>query len=724
MSPVDPSNPVVPSRAPRLPGSGEPSPVPSPGHPDAFGPALVPPVLTALPSLGALWQALCRRWLLALGLALAGAAVVGYVLWQLIPAPYVSELRLQLRRPPAYMPGSADSGYDDFMRGQAALFKTSRVLTAALRDDKVRGLSVVRNHPDALDWLTKDLTVKFLSGDNYLLIKLAGEDPEELAAVITALVESYKDALREERKTQEQRLDEARKSIEAQVGALDKGSSPPDTKQLEQARISLARVKDELRLAEADLIARERERPALREKDLKPDDPRVRDAVDEMVRQEPRANEQLKRIDDINRLIDETIRVSSLKTADPDLPPLYEARKKCEERLADMRKELIGKAASQLVQKVNAGRDLLLAPTRGSVASLRRQVEILNREVAELQSKDTPDARALAARVKALEEARIKNFSDLNKIVLDGDDVPWVTPMGQPTVPKDRDRDKQIKFAGLGAFSVFGVLLFAVALVEFRTRRVTSSDEITQGLGIPTVGTIPALPVRARRGALTGNAQSSAGWQALLTESVDALRTLLFRALGEGSHVVLVTSAVPGEGKTSLASQLAASLARAWRKTLLVDGDLRKPAAHQLFELPVEPGLSEVLRGDLEAGEVIRPTSIGRLWMMPAGRWDTHALQALAQEGVANLFEQLKEEYEFIIVDSCPVLPVTDTLLLGQHADTVLFSVLRGTSLLPSVYAARQRLAALDIPVLGAVVVGGSSTFGGLDIQYPRPAAS
>src|SRR5262245_46287766 len=224
MSPVDPSNPVVPSRAPRFPGSGEPSPVTFPGHSDATGPAIVPPVLTALPSMGALWQALCRRWLLALGLALAGAAVVGYVLWQLLPAPYVSELRLQLRRPPAYMPGSADNSYEDFMRSQAALFKSSRVLTAALRKEKVRALSIVQNQADALDWLTRDLTVKFLSGDNYLLIKLAGEDPEELSAVVTALVESYKDVLREERKAQEQRLDEARKSIDGQVGALDKGA--------------------------------------------------------------------------------------------------------------------------------------------------------------------------------------------------------------------------------------------------------------------------------------------------------------------------------------------------------------------------------------------------------------------------------------------------------------------------------------------------------------------
>jgi polysaccharide biosynthesis transport protein len=67
---------------------------------------------------------------------------------------------------------------------------------------------------------------------------------------------------------------------------------------------------------------------------------------------------------------------------------------------------------------------------------------------------------------------------------------------------------------------------------------------------------------------------------------------------------------------------------------------------------------------------------------------------------------------------------VTDTLMLGQHVDVVLLSVLRGASRLPTVYAARQRLAALDIPVLGAVVAGGQSTLGGLDIQYPRPASA
>jgi capsular exopolysaccharide synthesis family protein len=168
----------------------------------------------------------------------------------------------------------------------------------------------------------------------------------------------------------------------------------------------------------------------------------------------------------------------------------------------------------------------------------------------------------------------------------------------------------------------------------------------------------------------------------------------------------MVTSAVGGEGKTSLASQLAASLARGWKKTLLIDGDLRNPAAHRLFNVPLDPGFSEVLRGDAEINQAIKATSVSRLWLLPAGHWDAHAVQALAQEQVRTTFYALKQGYDFIIVDSSPVLPVADTLLLGQHADGVLFSVMRDVSRLPALHAAQQRLQNLGVRTLGAVVIG------------------
>ena len=126
-----------------------------------------------------------------------------------------------------------------------------------------------------------------------------------------------------------------------------------------------------------------------------------------------------------------------------------------------------------------------------------------------------------------------------------------------------------------------------------------------------------------------------------------------------------------------------------------------------------------MLRGEVILSDVIRPTPLGRLWLMPAGRWDSHALQALAQEEVQKLFIQLKESYDFIVVDSCPVLPVTDSLLLGQHVDAVIFSILRNVSRMPAVQAAQKRLQALGIRTFGAVVLGTDGEVSGRSDQVP-----
>jgi capsular exopolysaccharide synthesis family protein len=172
----------------------------------------------------------------------------------------------------------------------------------------------------------------------------------------------------------------------------------------------------------------------------------------------------------------------------------------------------------------------------------------------------------------------------------------------------------------------------------------------------------------------------------------------------------MVTSAVGGEGKTTVASHLASSLARSGRRTLLIDGDLRCPALHELFEVPLHPGLSEVALGEVHVAEATLATSVDGLMLIPAGEWDRDVLQALARDGVRRLFEKLKREYEFVVIDSHPVLAATDALLIGQHVDAVLLSLLRGVSRAPQVYAAQQRLESLGIRVLGAVVNGAAET--------------
>ena len=168
---------------------------------------------------------------------------------------------------------------------------------------------------------------------------------------------------------------------------------------------------------------------------------------------------------------------------------------------------------------------------------------------------------------------------------------------------------------------------------------------------------------------------------------------------------MLVTSAVVGEGKTSLATQTAISLANRGRRTVLVDCSLRRPAVAGVFGLADAPGVSEYLRGEGELAELVRATQTGDLSVLPAGRWDRRAVTALAGEAAAGLFAELREEYDFVIIDSGPVLTLADTRFISQHADVALLCVMRDVSQVPKVAQTAEILQDFGIDEVEAVVI-------------------
>jgi capsular exopolysaccharide synthesis family protein len=266
--------------------------------------------------------------------------------------------------------------------------------------------------------------------------------------------------------------------------------------------------------------------------------------------------------------------------------------------------------------------------------------------------------------------------------------------------------DKKVMMAGATGAGAMVLVFLVIAYWEFLSRRILGPDDVVDRLGWRLVGSIPDIPSKHRR---LKNAGSSASkhWSSMLTESVDATRAALLRtAATDGIRTVMITSAVAGEGKTSLSCHLATSLARASRKTLLIDGDLRRPSVHKMFDLPVDPGFAGLLRGDLEDEAAIRSTPAANLWIMPAGQCDAATLQALSEGKIKPILERLKEQFDFVIIDTSPVLPVVDALEIGQHVDVAIFSLLRDVSRVPNVYAAYERMAALGIRIIGAVVNG------------------
>jgi capsular exopolysaccharide synthesis family protein len=234
------------------------------------------------------------------------------------------------------------------------------------------------------------------------------------------------------------------------------------------------------------------------------------------------------------------------------------------------------------------------------------------------------------------------------------------------------------------------------------------------------MGTVPAKPSGFQR--LGQTKAKGERWQSALHESVNAAREMLLHmARAESVRVVMVTSAVAGEGKTSLTTQLASSLARAGRKILLIDCDLRNPAAHRVFELPHAPGVSEILRDEIDPADAIQDTTVHGLSLLAAGHWDNEAMIALARGGVEKLFERMRQRFDFVLVDTSPVLPVADAIQVAQHVDGVIFSVLRNVSQLPRVYHATQRLTGLGIRLLGAVVLGTREDVGSYGYNYTAP---
>ena len=194
---------------------------------------------------------------------------------------------------------------------------------------------------------------------------------------------------------------------------------------------------------------------------------------------------------------------------------------------------------------------------------------------------------------------------------------------------------------------------------------------------------------------------------AQLSESIDSVRAALMHDSSlQARQVVLVTSPASMEGCTTVASHLALSLTRAGRRTLLVDGDLREPSLHKLFGMPVEDGVSEVLRSEIDVADAVRPTNTEGLWLMTAGRCDMDSIQALATDQLQPIFEKLRAEFDFVIIDGAPLLGMSDSILLGQHVDGAILTLLRDYTDVRKVLRSSEMLKTMGIRLFGAVVNG------------------
>jgi capsular exopolysaccharide synthesis family protein len=704
----------------------------------------LPPALSAAPSA----LALLRSFSIGLAAAVTTAAAV----WFFLP-PLKNSASAKLFMPfnpegVVYRHPDRVNEFQNFQQTQMALVRSRLVLQSALRGTSasknadVDGLSPApaqrRSAPvnltklsiwkkiaplDPIEWLQKETKVTFPDSREIMRISIAGEDIEELKLLVAAIRDAYLREIVEKNSGQRiKRLEELvkirsdyEKKVDQQrvnIRRLAETTNSVDTKQFEMATVL---IKDQLAMAEKDLVAQRAKlhRLILEHKVFSEDKTKTAEIPSEVIEghteKDPFVQRSKARVNLLNQYIADNARLARDGKDSPAVQKLIKERDEIEAAIGKRKKELRPEVETTLKSTYESDAGTALA-------RLQRQIDFEMKWEKSLEEQATTLAKDLKKTVVgsidikkyefdiALMEDVVRTVaSEITRLEVEKEAPLLVQRMAGEEVeghPVDGTA-RQAKMAGIGGGGAFAFVVVLVALLEFRARRIHAPEEISHGLGLPVVATLPVYTNRQ------ASSRAAAAWKRLLAESVDSARTmLLHKARTSSMRVVLVTSAVGGEGKTSLSSHLALSLARSGCKTLLIDADLRNPSLAALFNVPGEAGLCGLLRGETEVADVIHPTQAAGLSVLPAGQWCSVSLQMLSRGNIGPVLAALRSQFDFIIIDSSPVLPIADTLQLAPHVDGVLFSVLRTVSRLPKVYAAQQRVAALGVPLLGAVVSG------------------
>lgn len=256
---------------------------------------------------------------------------------------------------------------------------------------------------------------------------------------------------------------------------------------------------------------------------------------------------------------------------------------------------------------------------------------------------------------------------------------------------------------GLG---LLGGLLAGLAwagLAELTDTSFRRPEEVGSLFNVPVLGDIPAAA--AAREAADPMLSSCCRPDSSAAEAYRGMRTALYvRTRSEGGKIIQVTSPDPGDGKTTVAANLAASVALSGRKVLLIDADFRSPRLEKAYGMSAEIGLSSLLRGAAATAETVRQTRVEGLSILASGSAPPNPAEVLASPRLRALFREVAAAYDFVFVDTPPLLAVTDPMVVAAEADAVLLTVRLAKNGRPRAKRAKEILEAAGARVLGVVV--------------------
>lgn len=275
--------------------------------------------------------------------------------------------------------------------------------------------------------------------------------------------------------------------------------------------------------------------------------------------------------------------------------------------------------------------------------------------------------------------------------------VETVSPARVPLEPSAPDYRVNL-LLGLALGAGLGILLAIIRTII--DTRIHTAEGVESIISAPILGGIPFDPDSAKRPLIVQESPRDPR-----SEAFRRVRTSLqFVNFEDRSPVYVVTSANPGEGKSTTSANLALALAEGGASVALVDADMRKPRTAEIFGIEGGAGLSAVLAGAAPLSALLQPWGSGRLFVLPAGAQPPNPAELVGSPTMEATLDTLRQAFDYVIVDCPPVLPVTDAAVLARFATGAILVAASGSTRKPQLIDAAKALSAADVRLLGVIL--------------------
>ena len=713
--------------------------------------------------LAAVWR---RPFLFLFAMLLAGLLGAIYFLKTAPTYQSTAELLVQSKHSPAFSKETSRDRVNDEISTEThtQILLSPVILDKAIKNIGLKNLPSYKDLERPVDALQENLIVEEKElGSGVLRVKCLSKSDKECYELVTAIVDSYFDLL--EKSSQDVGketavlIEQAKNELLSELTTTEqqytnfrtsapllwqdgKGVNPHQMRQ-----IQLENARAQLDIDRSLVIGKLKQvQEALQKGNV---DAVYFEAVNELKANDLRDDQQLGNRETIRQL---SAQLTDLKLKQTTLSELYadsypelvavKNQIALVERELDRSERSMSPFDRQMsangVGGVNSGSyvQMYLNYLKQRVASFDWQVDEMNR-VFELEKQRSVSVQEMIAKDEEFRRDIERLTTLFNSVVARLDEINLVrdysgyrsSMLAYPEIGK---RVAPSLLKTLLATGFLGLLLGTGLCVIFHLKEATfrNQGEIYRTLGLNVIGRIPKMGRRdlvksPKLKEMHATVVCAHRKESAMAEAYRALRTsLFFSSQGEGVRVIQVTSALPSDGKSTLSSNLAVAIAQSNKKVLLIDADFRRPTLHQIFGVSMEnkSGLSQVVQGKAKFNPAELETSIENLHLMTCGVQPSNPSELLSSPDFSEMLDKFRDNYDFIIVDTPPLLAVSDASAVAASVDGTLLTIRIRRGVKHSSSTAAEILQNVDANVLGVVVnsIDPNGPFAKSDHRYGR----